>query len=118
MIFKQSRLKSAAILGALTLAAVVGLLPGKAEARFFVGIGIGVPFYAPWPYYYGPPVVAYAPPPVVYAPPAPAYPPAAYAAQAPQFWYYCDDLRGYYPNVASCPTPWREVPATPSAGGR
>jgi len=48
------------------------------------------------------PVVVQAPPP---APPPPAGPPPA------QSWYYCDDTRSYYPYVATCPSPWRQVPA-------
>ena len=50
--------------------------PQSADARVFIGIGLGVPFYAPYyppppPYYYPPPVV-YAPPPVAYGAPAAA----------------------------------------------
>lgn len=34
--------------------------------------------------------------------------------QTPQaFWYYCDNPQGYYPNVNSCPSGWRPVPAQP-----
>lgn len=57
------------------LLALVALAPGQANARVFVGVGVGGyyrPHYAyaypPYYPYYGPPVV-YAPPPVVYAPP-------------------------------------------------
>ncbi len=31
----------------------------------------------------------------------------------PQMWYYCDNPPGYYPNVATCMTPFRAVPARP-----
>ncbi len=56
-----------------------------------------------------PPVVVEQPPPppvVVRAPPPPpsGQPPA-------QFWYYCDEAHAYYPYVASCSGPWRQVPA-------
>jgi hypothetical protein len=44
------------------------------------------------------------------APAAPAVPPQ------PAVWYYCDAARAYYPNVASCPSGWRTVPATPPPG--
>jgi hypothetical protein len=57
--------------------AAIGLVAAApaAEARGFVSIGVGLPFY-PAPAYYYPPVV-YAAPPVVYAPaPAPVYAPA------------------------------------------
>jgi hypothetical protein len=106
--------RSALILGGLALVAGVAAMPHKADARVFVGVGIGVPFgygyygpYGPSPYYYGPPIV-YAPPAVVYAPPAP---PVSYIAQPNQPYYYCDSPQGYYPSVQSCSTPWREVPA-------
>src|SRR5277367_6741316 len=113
-VVEQGRLvmlkKSALILGGLALAVGVAALPHKADARVFVGIGIGVPFYGYGyaPYYYGPPVVAYAPPPVVYAPPPP---PVSSVAPPQQSYYYCDNPQGYYPSVQSCSTPWREVPA-------
>jgi|HubBroStandDraft_1064217.scaffolds.fasta_scaffold00853_8 hypothetical protein len=58
--------------------------------------------------------------------PYPAYvPPAVVAQQAPpvptglppaQSWYFCDNPSGYYPYVASCGSPWREVPAAPPPG--
>ncbi len=76
-----------AVLGALMLAAVIGLGVSPAAARYFIGVGVGVPWWGPYygpppPYYYYPPPY-YAPPPVVVAPPvtyAPA--PAPAAAQA------------------------------------
>lgn len=60
--------------GALALGAVLLAVAPTAEARVFVGIGVGVP----GPVYYPPPVI-YAPPPVVYAPP----PPVAYMSPPP-----------------------------------
>ena len=59
-----------------------------------------VPIY-PYPTYVPPAIVVQQPPPV----PA-GLPPA-------QFWYFCDNPQGYYPYVASCNGPWREVPTTP-----
>ena len=103
--------RSALILGGLALAVGAVAMPHKADARVFFGVGIGVPYYGYGygyaPYYY-PPAVVVAPPPVAYAaPPAPA---PSYIAPPPQFSYYCDNPQGYYPNVPSCSTPWREVP--------
>jgi hypothetical protein len=56
--------------------------------------------------------------------PFPTYvPPAIVVQQAPpmphglpssQFWYFCDDPRGYFPYIASCNGPWREVGAAPA----
>jgi hypothetical protein len=68
--------------------------------------------YAPYPYYNGPP------PPAYYAPPAPApqtqAAPEVSGAPPPQYWYYCDNPKGYYPNVQNCPTAWRQVAAPPA----
>jgi len=112
--FKGFALKAALILGGLIFAGAVA--PRAAEARVFVGVGIGVPFYAPapYPYYYGPPAVVYAPPPVAYAPYPADPPPVTYMSQPQQSWYYCDNPRGYYPNVGACPQGWRAVPAAPA----
>ena len=54
----------------------------------------------PYPTYVPPAVVVQQPPPV-----PTGLPPA-------QFWYFCDNPQGYYPYVASCSVPWRQVPAT------
>ncbi|HWA23938.1 MAG TPA: hypothetical protein VG735_16205 [Caulobacterales bacterium] len=60
------------------------------------------PIY-PYPTYAAPSVVVQA------MPPTPSGMPPA------QQWYFCDNPQGYYPYVASCNSPWREVPATPPA---
>jgi hypothetical protein len=64
-------------------------------------------YFYPEPVY---PYPTYIPPAIVVqeAPPIPSGLPPA------QFWYYCDNPHGYYPYVASCNGPWREVPATPA----
>jgi hypothetical protein len=106
----------AKLAAALAGAALLALGAGAAEARTFVSVGVGVPLYAPYyyppPVYYAPPVV-YAPPPVVYSPPPVVYSAPTYVQQPAQTWYYCDNPAGYYPYVSSCPTAWRQVPATP-----
>jgi hypothetical protein len=48
------------------------------------------------------PEVEEAPPPEIVSPPPSTY-----------YYYYCDDAQAYYPYVASCDMPWRQVPATP-----
>lgn len=58
------------------------------------------PIY-PYPTYVPPAIIVQQPPPV-----PSGLPPA-------QFWYYCDNPAGYYPYVAACNGPWRQVPATP-----
>lgn len=37
-------------------------VPGRADARVFVGLGFGFPYYPPPPTYYAPPPVVYPPP--------------------------------------------------------
>src|SRR5438270_675899 len=38
-------------------------------------------------------------------------------AQSPaQTFYWCDANRGWYPNVRTCPVPWREVVVKPEGG--
>ena len=63
----------------------------------------------PFPAYAPAAPVMEAPPPVVAAPAMPAGPPSAQA----QTWYYCENPKGYYPYVQSCPSQWRQVPAAP-----
>lgn len=75
-------LARAVVLGGLAIGATaVALAPQPAAARVHVGIGFGLPFYAPAypaPYYYPP---AYYPAPYAYAP---AYAPPAYYAPPAQ----------------------------------
>jgi len=66
--------------------------------RAFVG-GVVVGS-ALWPGYY-PPV--YSPPVVGYAPSVPSG----------DYWYYCPDVRGYYPYVQQCPSGWLQVVPSP-----
>ena len=108
-------------------AAIFALAAGAAQAggnyrddareRDHAGIRVAVQYYAPgyypgydYAYPYAPPPVYYAPPPqVIYTQPAPS------GAAPPQSWYYCDNPKGYYPNVSQCSVQWRQVPATPPA---
>lgn len=58
-------------------------------------------------YYYPTPVYPYPDP---YVPPVVAdlnMPPP------PQYWYFCDSAKTYYPYVQSCPEGWKTVPVTP-----
>jgi hypothetical protein len=87
------------------------------------GVVIGAPLYLPFgPYYpYNYPY-PYAYPPVYAPPPAPAYGYPGYPTfedegrQQEQDWYYCEDPRGYYPDVRTCNRAWQPVPATPPPG--
>jgi hypothetical protein len=80
------------------------------RSRVGVSFVVGAPFWAPWyyPAYY-PPVVIERQPPVVYveqSPPAQIVPQAGY-------WYYCQSLGKYYPEVRGCPENWVKVPPRP-----
>ena len=90
---------------------------GHFEGGVWIGPGFGFwdPFfypYAPYPYPY-----SYYPPTVV----VPEQP-QKYIMQTPQpqennYWYYCRESRGYYPNVKSCPGGWMKVvPSEPPQG--
>jgi mono/diheme cytochrome c family protein len=35
------------------------------------------------------------------------------APVSPQFWYYCDDPPGYYPDVQACYDAWQPIPVAP-----
>jgi hypothetical protein len=54
--------------------------------------------------------------PVVVQPPPPVYtqqPPAD-----PNYWYYCENPKGYYPYVQNCPGGWMKVVPQPTTPGR
>ena len=61
-------------------------------------------------YFYPAPVYPYPDP---YQPPVSEIMPPQGPAQ---YWYYCNDPRGYYPYVAQCQTRWQAVPAGMQAG--
>jgi hypothetical protein len=83
----------------------VHLRPGSAirnhrhpqRSRVFIGgtVVLGAPIFYSSPVYVAPSPV-YAEPPV-------------YIEQGSQVYYYCPDYRDYYPNVATCPSPWLRV---------
>jgi len=37
------------------------------------------------------------------------------AMLSPDYWYYCTDPPGYYPEVSGCYEPWQLIPAAPPA---
>lgn len=91
----------------LAAGALLALPPPVAQARVFVGVGFGFPFYAPFYPYYGPRVVYappyYYPPPVVYAAP-PTYA-AVPAGRCFAGSYVCPlDRPGPVGAPCSCPT--------------
>jgi hypothetical protein len=90
---KRAGIMRGALVTFALLGALLGSMTTEAQARIFVGVGVGVPlFYPPfvppppvyYPPYYGPPVV-YAPPgnTFSYTPPG-QYAPPGYAPPGPQ----------------------------------
>jgi hypothetical protein len=84
--------------------------------------------FRPWPYYpyyggyyypyggayagpYAPPVIVQQDPQVYIqqTPPAQVAPTSPSQPQPSQYWYYCEDARGYYPYVQQCPKGWMTV---------
>ena len=106
---KITRMIGATLFGAIALFGITIATP--ASARVFVGIGFGVPFFAPWYY----PPAFYVPP---YVPPRVVYQQPTYVAPQQQVWYYCGNPRGYYPYVGSCQEGWRTVPSAPPPSAR
>jgi hypothetical protein len=89
--------KSIAIIFAASLASAA-LMPGQAEARVFVSIGLGgCCWYGPrwgYPYYYPPYYPTYYSSPVVYAAPPPS---VVYAAPSPSVVYAPSPATAYVP---------------------
>ena len=88
--------------------------------RFYVGPRV-YPYYGSYyayPYYYDPYYYGYATPPVVVTPPPVVVtpPPTSYVERpqpATQYWHYCQDPAGYYPEVQQCPGGWIQVAPRP-----
>lgn len=82
-------------------------------ARVFIGPGAFYdPFWYPYraPYYWGPGGYGYYPPPVVAVPSSPpVYIEQPAPAASNDYWYWCADPQGYYPNVKTCPGGWQAV---------
>ncbi len=95
-------------------------LAGHSKTRYYFGfnVGVGGPgYYGPRPWgprpYWGPPMVV-APPYPYYVPPAVVVQqPPVYVRQPqpeePDYWYYCENPRGYDPYVRRCPGGWMKV---------
>jgi hypothetical protein len=97
----------------VALLLVAGAVPGHAwrGGGVFISPSIVVPFGPYWRPYWGyyPYAYPYAYPPVVVQP----SPQVSVQPPPPQYWYYCDNPKGYYPYVPQCPGGWRAVSPTP-----
>ena len=100
------------------LAAALALGAGFSESasaggRVVIGIGFGFPLGYPAPWYYVP-APYYHPPQVVYSsPPVYVERQDTVTARAADWWYYCEQSKGYYPYVKTCPGGWQKVSPTP-----
>ena len=80
---------------------------GHAEFGVFVGPGWGWGWPGwgePYPYY-----PYYSSPPVIIQQPSELYVQPAPQAEAPSYWYFCQEPQGYYPYVKKCPKGWMKV---------
>ena len=113
-----------AVLLAVALPPAAGAGNGHSNTRVYIGgsLWLGPPAWGPayygpgyWgPRYYYPPPAYYAPAPVIVQP-APQY--VERTQPDADYWYYCENPRGYYPYVRSCPGGWlRVVPDTVPPG--
>jgi hypothetical protein len=109
----------------LVLLAAGALMSESASAggRVVVGVGFGFPvwgwgapwYYAPPPYYYAPPQVVYSSPPV-YVERQSVERQSVASDRAQDWWYYCEQSKGYYPYVKTCPSGWQKVSPVPPPG--
>ncbi len=110
------------ILTALVMLASLSAIADAHAHRYYHprwGWGVGVGFVGgaviasqyPRPYYYQPypPPVIYQQPIVVPAPPVSNYQVPAPALAKASIWYFCESENNFYPNVASCPEPWKPI---------
>ncbi len=107
--------KAVSIAVVTTILLLVGSMPALAHGYGHGGIWIGPgwgpgwwgPAY-PYPYYAAPPVVIQQQP----------QPPTEYImpeqAEAPSYWYFCQNPKGYYPYVKQCPGGWMKVVPQPA----
>lgn len=108
--------KAASIALVIVVLLLAHSVPGEAHFRGGVWIGPvwgpgwwGAPYPYAYPYSYPPPVV------IRQEPQEYIQQPAAQPQQ--QYWYYCPDPQGYYPNVKRCPKGWMKVlPTAPVPG--
>ena len=83
--------------------------------HFGGGVWLGPGWVGPYyPYYpYNPYYPYYAAPLVVIPQQPDAYVQPASQQEEQQYWYYCRNPEGYYPNVKKCPSGWMKVVPSP-----
>ena len=87
----------------------------------YVGTQIARPYYYqpyPPPVVYQQPTIVQAAPPVYLTPPPVSTPNVQVSppmVNNQSVWYFCESENNFYPNVSTCPEPWKEVNTNPSA---
>lgn len=79
-----------------------------------VGVFVGPGWYPGWWYPYYPYYPYYAAPPVVIQQQPETYIQQSVPVGEEQYWYYCKDPKGYYPQVKKCPNGWQKVVPAPT----
>ncbi len=96
---------------------------------FVGGVVIGSHFARPYynqpypPYAPYPPMVIYQQPQIIQSPPVydQVQPPVGSLQASPpmmqsqSIWYLCESANNFYPNVLSCPEPWKLIDTNPSS---
>lgn len=110
----KTRALTVAVVVLVVLCLPLAGVAGHGKTRVFIGgsVWLGPPAYGPayygpgwWGPAYGPPAYYVAPPPVLRQPPV-----YVERGQAEgDYWYYCENPRGYHPYVRSCPGGWMKV---------
>ena len=89
-----------------------GYYPYRSSFYYSGGVWIGPgwgPWWGPaWPYYYP----YYSSPPVVIQQSPTEYIQRDQQTEEPEYWYYCNSPKGYYPDIQRCPSGW--IRGTPS----
>jgi len=90
-----------------------------------IGSQWGRPYYYPYaPFSPYPPTVVYQQPQIVQVPPeyvqSPTPPVTSVQTSPPviknqPIWYLCESANNFYPNVSSCPEPWKVINANSSS---
>ncbi|SCX54294.1 hypothetical protein [Nitrosospira sp. Nsp1] len=90
----------------------LGLGLGLGYGLGYYGYGWGPPYYYP-PYYASLPATVVPPVPLVYIQRSDTVPPASAPVLQSNYWYYCENPAGYYPEVKACTEGWLQVAPRP-----
>lgn len=88
---------------------------GDLAVDLWLGPGLLAPYYPYYPYYSHYPYYPYytAPPVVIQQEPQEYIVQPAPEPEETDYWYYCQNPKGYYPYVQRCPSGWMKVVPSP-----